>query len=555
MSARRWNVAEAFARAAERSPEKVALVGARANGPGSAREQLTFGELARRVRACAAGWARLGVGRGERVLIMAHPSLDFLVGVLSLQWIGAVPVFLDGGLPVERILRLVAEADAAALLASAEVLQLRAAALAPFQSVRVVVATGVADAAADASVAELCGVDDAPPAAAPLAPDDLVGIVFTSGSTGLPKGVEFTAEMAFAGVDWLAATGLGADDVYLAILPSHLIGSLMLGMTCVLPDIDVSRPGAADPRVIVDQVLERDVTFTIGPPSLWTLVAEHCARDARTMPGLRVVAISGAAVAPKLLRLVRAAVPNGEVRTPLGATEGSPITDIGAREVLGEIAEATARGAGVCVGRCLAGHQLRVIEITDRPLSSWSQVTELPSGAIGELVMSGPVVSRRYFRRPAETAASKILDEHGQIWHRLGDCGYLDDQGRVWYCGRIAHIATRGGQPVYSVQVEEVFNDLPGVARTALVQPRGEATPLVLVVEREAVAPGAPGSPASLDALRRRIDARAREREISLDHVLFYPGPLPVDARHNSKIERAELAQWAAAELPLAAIA
>jgi olefin beta-lactone synthetase len=542
-----WNVAECFAAVAERTPDKVALVGAR--GAAGDREQLSFRELAQRVRGCAGGWTRLGVGAGDRVLIMAHPSVDFLVAVLSLQWIGAVPVFMDGGLPVERILQLVAEADATALLAGAEVLQLKAAVPAPFRSVRAVVVAGQGSGGVDASVAAMCiEGGEVPPTV--MRAEDLVGVVFTSGSTGLPKGVEFTAEMAFAGVAWLATTGLGAQDVYLAILPSHLIGSLMLGMTCVLPDIDVSRPGAAEPSVIVEQVNDCAVTFTIGPPSLWTRVAAYCASSERQMPGLRVVAISGAAVPPKLLRLVGRAAPNGDVRTPLGATEGSPIADIGAREVLAETAAATLRGAGVCVGRCLAGHELKVIEISDRPLEAWSQVEELPVGALGELVMTGPVVSRRYFRRSAETAFAKIVDDRGRIWHRLGDCGYRDEQGRVWYCGRVAHLVRQRGVAVGSVQVEEVFNDLPGVERTALVQPRGVDAPVVLVVEPERA-----DDVAACAALRQRIEARAAELAIALDHILFYPRALPVDARHNSKIERAELAQWAGAQLSLAASA
>jgi acyl-CoA synthetase (AMP-forming)/AMP-acid ligase II len=550
MTRHNWNVAEAFASAAGLMPSKTAIVGPRSltGSTIEPRPELSFQALLQRVRRCAAGWTQLGVGVGDRVLIMAQPSVDFLIAVLSLQWVGAVPVFMDGGLPVERVLQLVAEADAVALVAGAEVLQLKAAVPAPFQRVRTVVSAGPALAGTDASVAEMTAGGAEAPAPARLGPDDLVGIVFTSGSTGLPKGVEFSAEMAFAGVEWIAAGGLGAADVYLAILPSHLIGSLMLGMTCVLPDIDVRRPGDAEPSAIVQQVVECNVTYTVGPPSLWTRIAAHCAEHALTMPSLRVVNVSGAAVPPKLLQVLMQALPSGEVRTPLGATEGSPITDIGAREVLADAAEATTRGAGVCVGPCIAGHELKVIEIQDRPFESWSQVTELPVGAIGELVMTGPVVSKRYFRRSAETAASKIVDDRGRIWHRLGDCGYLDDKGRVWYCGRIAHIVKQGGVRVYSVQVEEVFNELPGVERTALVQPHGDGEkPIVLVVE-----PKHGRTAEAYESLRQSIRARTAELGMVIDHVLFHPQPLPVDARHNSKIERGELARWSSAQLSLA---
>lgn len=543
---RNWNIAEALAASAERTPDKTAIVGPRPSNASEERERISFQTLAQRVRDCSAGWHAHGVGFGDRVLIMANPSIEFLIAVLSLQRVGAVPVFMDGGLPVERILQLVVEADAVALLAGSEALALKAAAADAFQCVRVVVSSESPAVGATTSMAEMAASAAQTPDAAHIGPDDLVGIVFTSGSTGLPKGVEFRAEMAVSGVDWLAASGLGDDDVYLAILPSHLFGALMLGMTCVLPDIDVRRPADAQPDAIVRQVIECNVTYTVGPPSLWTRVAAHCTANAVAMPSLRVVNISGAAVPPKLLRQLTSAVPNGEVRTPLGATEGSPITDIGAREILAETAAETVRGAGVCVGKCIAAHELKVIEISDRTFESWSQVMELPPGVVGELVMTGPVVSHRYFKRSAETAASKIVDDRGRIWHRLGDCGYLDAQGRAWYCGRIAHIVTQHDKRLYSVSVEEIFNDLPGISRTALVQSSSGQT--VLVVEPEADCAG--GARATL---RDRIYAHAANAGVILDHVLIHAKPLPVDARHNSKIERGELAQWSSAQLSVAA--
>lgn len=541
-----WNVAMAFASAAQRLPDKTALVGTEASMQSSAsRLQWSFQALLERVRHCAAGWKQLGVGPADRVLMMAHPSVDFVVAVIALQWIGAVPVFMDGGLPIERILQLVAEADAVGLLAGPEALHLKAEVPEPFRRVQAVVSVGSLLPGAKTCVDAMNASPSEPPAPAQLGPEDLVGIVFTSGSTGLPKGVEYTTQMALAGVEWLAATGMGDEDIYLAILPSHLFGSLMLGMTCVLPNIDVTRPGQGQPSAIVQQIIDCNITYTLGPPSVWTNIAAYCTEHAIAMPSLRVLNISGAAVPSKLLHALMRALPHGEVRTPLGATEGSPLTDIGAREILEDTAKATARGAGVCVGRPVAGLEIKVIEIVDRPLKTWSEATELAPGVIGELVITGPVVSKRYFKRPADTLASKIPDEHGKIWHRLGDCGYIDDQQRVWYCGRIAHIVTQRGATLYSVPVEEIFNNLPGIERTALVQPHvyGEM-PVVLVVEPQSTPP-----PAPQEHLRALILNRASECSIAIDHILFYPQPLPVDARHNSKIERSELARWSSARL------
>jgi acyl-CoA synthetase (AMP-forming)/AMP-acid ligase II len=235
------------------------------------------------------------------------------------------------------------------------------------------------------------------------------------------------------------------------------------------------------------------------------------------------------------------------MHTPYGATECLPVSTIEAAEVLGEAAAKTAAGAGVCVGRAFSTVEWRVIRITDEPIASIEDVEELATGEIGELIVRGPQASTRYVTRTECNAHAKIPDERAgrspaptTTWHRMGDVGYLDAQGRFWYCGRKSHrLETKNGT-LYTECVEAVFNTHVAVRRSALVGvgPRGRQIPLIVVECR----PG--GRTASLE---RELLQRAHSHlhAGTIRHVLFHD-ELPVDVRHNAKINREMLALWAA---------
>jgi acyl-CoA synthetase (AMP-forming)/AMP-acid ligase II len=180
-----------------------------------------------------------------------------------------------------------------------------------------------------------------------------------------------------------------------------------------------------------------------------------------------------------------------------------------------------------------------VIRITDDPIAAIDEAEELRPGEIGELIVRGPQVSPRYVTRTECNTASKISD-----WHRTGDVGYFDDSERFWYCGRKSHcVETRDG-PLFTECVEAIFNKHPSVRRTALVgvgQPFRQAP--VLVAELE--------SGCDPDNVKRELIemARAHKHTNGIRRILIHAG-LPVDVRHNAKIHREALAEWAAAQLP-----
>jgi acyl-CoA synthetase (AMP-forming)/AMP-acid ligase II len=240
------------------------------------------------------------------------------------------------------------------------------------------------------------------------------------------------------------------------------------------------------------------------------------------------------------------------MHTPYGATESLPVCSISAREVLDETAALTARGAGTCVGHAFPGVEVRILSISGGAIAMLADATELPAGEVGEIIVRSPSTTREYFRRPEATAHAKIADGD-RFWHRMGDVGYLDATGRLWFCGRKAHIVRSAEGPLFTERCEPVFNEHPRVYRTALVgvpalPKAGESQRPVLVVEAEAgQGPRSEADQARLIEELRSL-GRANPLTAAIETFLFHPS-LPVDTRHNVKIRREELAEWAERKL------
>jgi acyl-CoA synthetase (AMP-forming)/AMP-acid ligase II len=190
---------------------------------------------------------------------------------------------------------------------------------------------------------------------------------------------------------------------------------------------------------------------------------------------------------------------------------------------------------------------VEVITIDDRPIATWSDDLRVSNGQIGEFVVSGPVVTKEYYDRPEATALAKIKSATGDVvMHRMGDVGYRDERGRLWFCGRKSHRVIAEGVTYFTIPCEAIFNTHPDVARTALVGAtrNGEVVPVICVepvgrLTRER-------QQTLAEKLLERGAAFAHTKNIRT--VLFHPS-FPVDARHNAKIFREKLAAWATRKL------
>lgn len=501
---------------------------------------LTFRQLDRESDAMVRVLRDHGVARGTRTVLMVKPSLDFFVLTFALFKAGAVPVLVDPGMGRTHLGRCLAEAAPEVFVG----IPLAQTARRLFgwgkETIRQTLTVGPGMPRGDL---------DGPPELCPTSADEMAAILYTSGSTGPPKGAIYTHGIFATQVRLLRELyGIEPGEVDLCTFPLFALFAPALGMTAIVPDMDATRPGWVDPRNILEPIEKFGVTNMFGSPALIRRVGAYGERHGLKLPTLRRVISAGAPVpAPVLERFAALLGPETQIFTPYGATESLPVASMGSREILAETRHATDRGEGVCVGRPVGPLRLEVIRITDEPIPTWSDDLRVPAGEVGELAVQGPVVTRGYFRRPAADALAKIDDPGtGGFFHRMGDLGRVDDQGRVWYYGRKSHRVQTAEGPLFTEACEAVFNTHPDVERTALVGlgPAGSARPVLCVEPARRLGPrGRKRVRAELTAIAARFPHTR-----SIETFLFHPA-FPVDIRHNAKIFREKLAVWAGRKL------
>lgn len=513
-------------------PDAPALVLPRGTGFSTT----TYGRLAARVEAVAAGLRHAGVRPGMRTALLVPPTADFFVLAFALQRLRAVPVLVDPGIGKDNVKGCLAEAAPEAFLGVAKAhLARRLLGWAP--SAGVLVSVGAVPVPGTRTLRRI--EQDGGwrlPFEPPARPDGAPALIaFTSGSTGPPKGVEHGEQQLLAQARMIADLyGMGPGEVSLATFPPFALYGAPLGMTTVVPRMDATRPAAVRPARVLRAANRFGATVMFGSPALLDTVSRAGGR----MPTLRRVISAGAPVPRSVQRRTLAMLePGAQVHTPYGATEALPVATIGSDELLGLPED------GICVGRPVPGVDVALIRVTDGPIEAMTPDLLVEPGEVGEVVVRGPVVSPAYADRPDATAAAK-LSWDGQVAHRMGDLARQDDQGRLWFAGRTAHVVRTAAGPMYSVPCEEVFNLHPAVRRTALVGvgAAGSSTPVICVQ----LEPGVSPSPALTQELLSL--GRAEERTRSIERVL-YRDDMPVDIRHNSKIDRLQLGRWAAGRL------
>jgi acyl-CoA synthetase (AMP-forming)/AMP-acid ligase II len=546
------NIAEHLARMAQRYPHKRAVVcpaGRDATG-NVAYSHVTFLELEQLTNRYAHGLERVGIRRGTRTILMVRPSLDYFALTFALFKVGAVPVLIDPGIRRKSLVRCLAGVEAEAFIGVPLAHLLRTLHPRAFRSIKTVVTVGRRYLWGGHRLPELRAEPWRPYGTVATRADDVAAILFTSGSTGPSKGAVYQHETIDAQVRALQAHfGYGPEEVDLATFPLFALFDTAVGMTAVIPDMDPTRPGAADPTRIIAAIHDHGCTHMFGSPALLDRVSRYGEAHGIKLPSLRRVITAGAPVQPAILeRFSRMLTDDAEIHTPYGATEALPVASIGSKEILGETQHQTAQGAGMCVGQPLSGVDVRIIAITDDPIPRWEDVRELAPGKIGEIVVRGPVVAREYFRRPEATARAKI-HEGDDIWHRMGDVGYFDERGRLWFCGRKTHRVTTEHGTLFTVPCEAIFNQHPHVRRTALVgigEP-GRQKP-VICIELEPNE-STPDTEQLTSRERELIELGAANKLTSEVEIFLYHPAFPVDVRHNAKIFREKLAVWAAERL------
>lgn len=540
------NVAAYLPEMAVRQPDTLAVaVAAGRNPDGTARyARLTALELDRRSDRTAHALVGVGIGEGVRAVLMVKPSLDFFVLTFAMLKVGAVPVMVDPGMGTKNLRTCLAEAEPEAFIGIPKAHAARVVLGWASKTVRTKVTVGRRLFWGGHVLAKLeAAAPDRPYPVLEPDPEQTAAILFTSGSTGVPKGVVVPFRVFAAQVEVLRSVyGIEPGERDLATFPLFALFGPALGMASIVPDMDASRPAAADPERLFEALRDFQCTNLFASPALIDTLGRHCADRDLTLPSLRRVISAGApASTPALERFQRALPEGAEILTSYGATESLPVSVIGSEAILRETSHITDRGGGVCVGRPVPGVEVRIIPIHDEPVEAWSEDLPLPVGEIGEIVVCGAVVTPSYYERPEATKLAKIPASDGRLWHRMGDVGYLDEQDRIWMCGRKDDRVETDRGTLFTLPCEAVFNTHPAVRRSALVGvTRSGLVEPVLCVER------APSRDIRPGALRRELlDIAKQHDHTSRIETVLYHDSFPVDVRHNAKIFRQKLAVWA----------
>lgn len=555
------NIAQALALRASEQPGRIAMhfpvkVEGRAEQLKIRYQDLSFAELDRRSNALAAGLLSYDIGKGARTVVMLRPGPEFFIAMFALLKIGAVPVLVDPGIDKRALKACLAQVKAQAFIGISLAHCARVLLGWGRGSIRQFItlgrrwfwsglrweeleARGSAQHLAQVqALTESCSLDD--PAA----------ILFTSGSTGVPKGVCYLHRHFIAQVELLRqAFQIEPGSVNLPTFPPFALFDPALGCTSVIPSMDPTRPANADPFKLISAIEQFHISQMFGSPALLKTLVRHCKDQGRTIPGLRKVMSAGAPVAPALLQDALSVLPNAQLFTPYGATEALPVAIVEAREVLGANKVLSENGAGICVGRAVPANTVRIIKITDVPIHDWSEVHLCSAGEIGEITVRGPSVTHSYFADPEKTALAKIKEDEG-IVHRMGDLGYFDADGALWFCGRKSQRVQMPQQNLYTEQIEAIFNASGCVIRSALVA-LGTAPNQRPVLVFEAPPSNPFEAQARIIALKKLAQAHPLCQPIQ--DFLHYPKTFPVDIRHNAKIGREALAKWACTQLDILA--
>jgi acyl-CoA synthetase (AMP-forming)/AMP-acid ligase II len=539
------NIASYLKRVADIAPYKRAVVypGGRDSSGRVMYSHLTFLQLDRESDCLAYGMENAGITRGTRTILMVKPGLEFFMVIFALFKTGAVPVVVDPGMGIRRMVECFKEGRPEAFIGIPPAHVIRTFYPRFFKTVRVWVTVGRRWFWRGFTLNQIRQVPWKPHVIAKTRQNDTAAILFTTGSTGPAKGAVYTHGNFDAQLRHIKThLGLSMEEVDLSTFPLFALFWPPLGITSVIPDMDPTKPARVNPKKIIEAILDQGVTSMFASPALLNRVGEYGKKRNIVLPSLKRVISAGAPVSPSTVEKFASMLgENAQIHTPYGATEAVPILSITSDEILAETRKFSERGYGICIGRPINDLKIGIIKISDDPIPKWSEDLLVQDGDMGEITVAGDLVTRQYFEKPEADATAKIEDKDS-FWHRMGDVGWKDSKGRIWFCGRKSHRVMTKEDTLFTIPCEAIFNNHPQVFRSALVGigPRNQQKPVICI---------------ELKRSRRRLNKKTIKSELlelagqseltkDIKTILFHKS-FPVDIRHNSKIFREKLAIWA----------
>jgi acyl-CoA synthetase (AMP-forming)/AMP-acid ligase II len=555
------NITQLIYQNAEKDPFKKAIITPVSYDAGGriCYSHYTFQQFVEQSQTLSKNLHALGIQEGQKVLLFVKPSLEFSLLVFTLFSIGAIPILIDPGVGRKNLLAAIKKVKPDVLVGEPLVHVIRRFFPSSFASVHLNITTKRASPfTSSISLMHLIKKreDEKHFVLKDVDENSSAAIVYTSGATGVPKGVLYTHRMFYQQVKLLQKLlPIEGQDVDLSCFPLFSLTAMAMGMSSVIPWLDAAKPASVNPYLLVQHILDQGVTLATGSPAIWQRLADHCVQNKIVLSSVKGVVMFGAPVSLKLHEQMKPLLPNGTTYTPYGATECLPVSWISGETILNQHYENTISGKGTCIGTAVPETNIRIIAHTPDVIPKWEQVKELPNFEVGEIVVSGPQATEVYFEHPEETLKSKIYGSpdrfqrgmtvnESSFWHRMGDLGYKDDSGNLWFCGRKAHRVVTSQKVYNPIPCEAIFNQHPHVKRSALiaVHDRDQIKPAIVLERIDAK-----------DELSEKEQAFFRAGLLALgrkyDHTrsidtFFLHKTFPVDCRHNIKIDRSYLSEY-----------
>lgn len=510
----------------------------------------TFGSLDQRSDDIAKGLIAWGLKPGMRIAMLVPFGAGFIELVFALMKAGVVTILVDPGMGRKHLVRCLSDSHPDGFIGIPKAQAIRSVLRRRFPKAKWNVTIGRRffwGGKTLQQVIELGKTHKDSIGLPRVERSDDAAVIFTTGSTGPPKGVLYTHGIFHTQIDRIRERydiHRGSRD--LACFPLFGLFDAVMGVTTIIPDMDPTKPAAVNPERLIEAATQWQIDQSFGSPALWNTVVRWAEVNniERPFPTLKRILSAGAPVPVETLAKLRTLIdPDANIMTPYGSTEALPLASIESREVIAETGPASLKGKGTCVGTRFEGVTWRVIEIEDGPVTNISQTKEVERGKIGELMVTGPMVTQKYVVRSDQNSLHKVADGK-RVWHRMGDVGYLDARDRFWFCGRKGHRVTAGKRTLFTVPCEAIFNGHPAIYRSALV-PRGQRPNQQPVMIVEPHPDQMPTTPQTREQLIGELLELAARNPLTrrITEIIVWETPLPVDIRHNSKIFREKLSE------------
>lgn len=506
---------------------------------------ISYRELDQKVDQLAHGLDRMGLKKGMKAIMLVPVNKDFFILTFALLRMGVILVLIDPGVGRKVMKKSLSNVNADAFIGMPLAHIFRLLNYKAFQNIRFLLTLGPRFFWKGRSYKSFFAKPDVRFNPPKTDPNDIGGIFFTSGSTGSPKGVIYQNRMFHAQIHYFSTHYKWSEkEIDLCTFPLIGLFSICLGSSVVIADMNPSKPASLSPEKIWNNIEEHHCTHMFASPMILRKLSAYAISQGKNLSSMKRIVSAGAPVPVDLLQKMKSILPStAEIHTPYGATEALPVTDISATDLI-NLDQELEFIEGICVGRPLDRMTIKIIEISDKPISNWSEVIELATGEIGEITVSGPVVTEAYLNNPEADSKSKISVSESIIFHRMGDLGRIDKFGRLWFYGRKNHRVQIHGQTLYTIPTEAIFNQHPLVRRSALVgvkqKANNETVPIIIIEPESSYIPKLKKS------LIRELQILASENQLTdtIHHYLLKK-EFPVDPRHNAKIFREKLSQWA----------